>query len=145
MILETPHSNRDNVLLINDLVGKPYNLIKAIRMQGTVSKKMIIAEYSANMKNVPNSALGTTYGNIELRPLGILVGLFKGLTNFTWVVPYYQLTIYNNDCSSLFAQGRFIRFKRDEAYEKSKSFLHKLLKQKAGYESKYDFLNFKEA
>ena len=67
-------------------------------MKGTVSNRMIIEEYSAN---------------IELRPLGILVGIFKGLTNFTWVIPYYQLIIYNNDCSSLYSQGRIIRFRRD--------------------------------
>ncbi|MDL5513060.1 hypothetical protein QSE00_14630 [Arenibacter sp. M-2] len=112
-------------------------------MKGTVSNRMIIEEYSANMKDFLNSSFDATYANIELRPLGILVGIFKGLTNFTWVIPYYQLIIYNNDCSSLYSQGRFIRFRRDVAFEKSKSFLHKLLKQKAGYESKYDFLNFK--
>ncbi|MEQ8220265.1 MAG: hypothetical protein RH981_18670 [Arenibacter sp.] len=143
MILETSHNNKDISLLINDLVGKPFNFIKTIKLKGTVSKRMIIEESSANMKDYLNSTFDATYANIELRPLGILVRIIKGFSNFTWVIPYYQLVMYKGDYSSLYAQGRFIRFRKDEAFKSSKSFLHKLLKYKARYESKYDFLNFK--
>ena len=143
MILETSHNNKDISLLINDLVGKPFSFIKTIKLKGTVSKRMIIEESSANMKDYLNSTFDATYANIELRPLGILVRIIKGFSNFTWVIPYYQLVMYKGDYSSLYAQGRFIRFRKDEAFKSSKSFLHKLLKYKARYESKYDFLNFK--
>jgi len=143
MIIETSHSNKDISLLINDLVGKPFSFIKSIKMKGTVSKRMIIEESSANMKDYLNSTFDATYANIELRPLGILVRIIKGLTNFTWIIPYYQLVIYKGDFGSLYAQGRHIRFRGDEAFEKSKSFFYRLLKQKAKYESKYDFLNYK--
>ena len=143
MILETSHNNKDISLLINDLVGKPFSFIKTIKLKGTVSKRMIIEESSANMTDYLNSTFDATYANIELRPLGILVRIIKGFSNFTWVIPYYQLVMYKGDYSSLYAQGRFIRFRKDEAFKSSKSFLHKLLKYKARYESKYDFLNFK--
>ncbi|MBU2903923.1 hypothetical protein KO529_03930 [Arenibacter algicola] len=143
MIIDTTHRNNDTSLLINDLVGKPFSFIKTIKMKGTVSKKMVIEESSENMKDYLNSIFDATYANIELRPLGILVGIIKGFTNFTWVIPYYQLVIYKGDYSSLYAQGRFIRFRKDESFDNSKPFLHKLIKLKARYESKYDFLNFK--
>jgi|TARA_R110002049_G_scaffold73883_1_gene190764 hypothetical protein len=143
MILETSHNNKDISLLINDLVGKPFSFIKTIKLKGTVSKRMIIEESSANMTDYLNSTFDATYASIELRPLGILVRIIKGFSNFTWVIPYYQLVMYKGDYSSLYAQGRFIRFRKDEAFKSSKSFLHKLLKYKARYESKYDFLNFK--
>lgn len=143
MILDTTHRDNDTSLLINDLVGKPFSFLKTIKMKGTVSKKMVIEESSDNMKGYLNSIFDATYANIELRPLGILVRIFKGLTNFTWVIPYYQLVIYKGDYSSLYAQGRFIRFRKDESFETSKPFLLKLIKLKASYESKYDFLNFK--
>lgn len=143
MILETSHNNKDISLLINDVVGKPFSFIKTIKLKGTVSKRMIIEELSANMKDYLNITFDATYANIELRPLGILVRIIKGFSNFTWVIPYYQLVMYKGDYSSLYAQGRFIRFRKDETFKSSKSFLHKLLKYKARYESKYDFLNFK--
>tara|TARA_R110000744_G_scaffold106220_3_gene202426 strand:- start:3332 stop:3763 length:432 start_codon:yes stop_codon:yes gene_type:complete len=143
MILETSHNNKDISLLINDLVGKPFSFIKTIKLKGTVSKRMIIEESSANMTDYLNSTFDATYASVELRPLGILVRIIKGFSNFTWVIPYYQLVMYKGDYSSLYAQGRFIRFRKDEAFKSSKSFLHKLLKYKARYESKYDFLNFK--
>jgi len=143
MILDTTHRNNDTSLLINDIVGKPFSFLKTIKMKGTVSKRMVIEESSNNMKDYLNSTFDATYANIELRPLGILVRIIKGFTNFTWVIPYYQLVIYKGDYSSLYAQGRFVRFRKDEAFENSKPFLHKLLKYKARYESKYDFLNFK--
>lgn len=143
MILETSHNNKDISLLINDLVGKPFSFIKTIKLKGTVSKRMIIEESSANMTHYLNSTFDATYASVELRPLGILVRIIKGFSNFTWVIPYYQLVMYKGDYSSLYAQGRFIRFRKDEAFKSSKSFLHKLLKYKARYESKYDFLNFK--
>ena len=143
MILETSHNNKDISLLINDLVGKPFSFIKTIKLKGTVSKRMIIEESSANMTDYLNSTFDATYASVELRPLGILVRIIKGFSNFTWVIPYYQLVMYKGDYSSLYAQGRFIRFRKDEAFKSSKSFLHKLLVYKARYESKYDFLNFK--
>ena len=143
MILDTTHRNNDTSLLINDIVGKPFSFLKTIKMKGTVSKKMVIEESSDNMKDYLNNIFDATYANIELRPLGILVRIIKGLTNFTWVIPYYQLVMYKGDYSSLYAQGRFIRFRKDGSFENSKSFLHKLMKLKARYESKYDFLNFK--
>ena len=112
-------------------------------MKGTVSKRMIIEESSDNMKDYLNSTFDATYANIELRQLGILVRIFKGLTNFTWVIPYYQLVIYKSNRRSIYAQGRYIRFRADRNFEENKEFFEKLLGQKEKYEAKYDYLNFK--
>lgn len=143
MILETSHTNKDISLLINDLVGKPFGLIKNLKMKGTVSKRMIIEESSDNMKDYLNSTFDATYANIELRQLGILVRIIKGLTNFTWVIPYYQLVIYKSNLRSIYAQGRYIRFRADRNFEENKEYFEKLLGQKEKYEAKYDYLNFK--
>lgn len=42
MMLDTTYSNKVNIELINDLVGKPYSIIKSIRMNGIGSKRMIV-------------------------------------------------------------------------------------------------------
>ncbi|MCK0188411.1 hypothetical protein [Arenibacter sp. F20364] len=143
MILETSHSNKDDSLLINDLVGKPFGLLKTIQLKGVGSSRMIIEEASPNMKSFLNTTFDATYANIELRPFGILLRILNGLRNFTWVIPYYQLVIYKSNCSSIYAQGRFIHFREDHYFKNNKSFLRKLLRLKAKYETKYQFLNFK--
>jgi len=143
MILDTSHKNKDISLLINDLVGRPFSFIKTIKMKGTVSKKMIINEVSPNMKSYLNPPYDATYANIELRPLGILIKIIKGLSNYTWVIPYYQLVIYKNNHNSVFAQGRFIHFGMNRNFEENISFFDKLLHLKEKYGAKYDFLNFK--
>ncbi len=42
MILETTHTNKENIELINDLVGKPFSFLQSLRMKGIGSKRMII-------------------------------------------------------------------------------------------------------
>lgn len=143
MILETSHKNKDISLLINDVVGKPFSFIKTIKMKGCTSKKMIIEDSSPNLKAYQNRAIDATFANIELRPLGILIRIIKGLSNFTWVIPYYQLVIYKSNSNHIYSQGRFIRFGVDKNFKENKDFFDKLFIQKANYKTKYDFLNFK--
>lgn len=142
MVLDTSNKNKNIVLLINDLVGKPFGLIQLIKMKGSFSKKMIIENAGANMSIYTNKANVVTRADVELRPLGILIRIFKGIKTFTWVVPFYQLVLYKKDCSTIHAHGRFLRFKKDHIFERNKSFFLKLLDQKAAYDSKYGFLEY---
>ncbi|MFD0990936.1 hypothetical protein ACFQ1R_12580 [Mariniflexile jejuense] len=137
MILDTTYSNKVNIELINDLVGKPYSIIKSIRMKGIGSKRMIIEEVSPNMKQYINVVDDASYANIELRPLGILIRINKALKNYTWVIPYYQLVIYKTNLRSIHAQGRYIRFKNSITLKENKLFFNKLLDLKAKYEEQY--------
>jgi len=139
MILETTYSNQEQKELINDLVGKPIGFLQSFKMNGTGSKRMIIDDVSINMKDYVNSVADATYANIELRPIGILIRINKGLRNFTWVIPYYQLVIYKTNGSSIHAQGRFIHFKNNITLKENKSFFNKMLNEKVNYDSQYSF------
>ena len=142
MVLDTSHKNKNIVLLINDLVGKPFSFIQLLKMKGSFSKKMIIADAGVNMSIYLNKTNAVTLANIELRPLGILIRIFKGIKTFTWVIPFYQMVLYNKDYSSIHAHGRFLQFKKDHLFERNNAFFHKLLNQKAAYESKYGSLKY---
>ena len=139
MILETTYIDRKQDEIINDLVGKPFGLFQAIKMQGIGSKRMAIENVSPNMKNYINTTEDTTYANIELRLIGILILINKGLRNFAWVIPYYQLVIFKTNGSSIHAQGRFIQFKNDINFKENKVFFKKLLDEKLKYDSQYNF------
>ena len=103
-------------------------------MGGVGSKRMIIGEVSPNLKMYLNNVADINYANIELRSGGILVHINKGLKNFTWAIPYYQLVLYKTDGSSIHAQGRFVKFTRNKLFVENKKFFNKLLDIKVQYD-----------
>lgn len=141
MILDTTYSNKEYDELINDLVGKPFGLMQSLKMKGVGSKRMVIEDVSPNMKQYLNTVDDTNYANLELRPIGLLIRINKGLKNYTWVIPYYQLVIYKTNGSSIHAQGRFIHFRNNVTFKENKSFFDKLLNEKVKYEAQYNILS----
>ncbi len=137
MILETTYTIKEHKELINDLVGKRFSFFQAIKIKGIGSKRMIIDDASMNMKQYTNDIADTTYANIELRPIGILIRINKGLRNFTWVIPFYQLVIYKTDGISIHAQGRYVHFKNSITLRENKNFFKKMLNAKLKYNSKF--------
>lgn len=139
MVLETTYKEKKYDELIDDLVGKRFGLFQAIKMKGIGSKRLAIENVSMNMKNFVNTLADTTFANIELRPIGILIRINKGLRNFTWIIPYYQLVIYKSNGSSIHAQGRFIQFKNDRNFKENKAFFNKMLDKKIKYDAQFQF------
>lgn len=140
MVVDTTYKNKDHELLINDLVGRPFGFMQSIKMRGIGSKRMIIEDTSPNMKQYLNVVADVNYANLELRPLGVLIRINKGLKNFTWIIPYYQLVIYKTNGSSIHAQGRFIHFRNNKTFKENKAFFDRLLDEKVKYESQYNVL-----
>ncbi len=140
MVLNTTYTNKEHIELINDLVGKPFGFVQSIKMKGIGSKRMIIEGTSPNMKQYLNLVADVNYANLELRPLGVLIRINKGLKNYTWVIPYYQLVIYKTNGSSIHAQGRFIHFRNSITFKENKAFFDKLLDEKVKYEAQYSIL-----
>lgn len=137
MVYNTTYKNEEVKELINDVLGKPFSFIQALRLGGIGSKRMIIEEVSNNLNNLLNKVSDINYGNIELRPNGILVMINKGLENYTWVIPYRQLVIYKTYGLSIHAQGKFIRFKNNKMFKENTSFFKKLIRLKV--KSQEDF------
>jgi hypothetical protein len=140
MILDTSYTSKEQIELINDLVGKPFGFMQSIKMKGIGSKRMIIEDTSPNMKQYLNDIADVNYANLELRPIGVLIRINKGLKTFTWVIPYYQMVIYKTNGSSIHAQGRFIHFRNNKTFKENKAFFDKLLDEKVKYESQYSVL-----
>lgn len=140
MILDTTYTNKEHIELINGLVGKPFGFMQSIKMKGIGSKRMMIEDVSPNMNQYLNLVADVNYANLELRPIGLLIRINKGLKNFTWVIPYYQLVIYKTDGSSIHAQGKFIHFRNNMTFKENKAFFNKLLDEKVKYDTEYNIL-----
>ncbi|MGK0413883.1 MAG: hypothetical protein ACJA1B_002099 [Polaribacter sp.] len=139
MIFNTTYANKDAKVTITDLVGESYSFIEAIKMKGVGSKRMVIEDVSPGFKNILNSVSDINYGNIEIRKKGIIVHITKGLKNYSWALPFYQLHIYKTNGYSIHGQGNFVRFKVNKLLQENKKFLDKLLDLKIENETNYSF------
>ncbi|MDB9754838.1 hypothetical protein OAB20_00945 [Winogradskyella sp.] len=137
MILNTTHHNSEHKKIIADLIGSSFSLVQKLKLGGVGSKRMIVDDVSPNMKSMMNVVSDVNYANIELRPKGVLVMINKGLKNFTWVIPYYQLVIYKTNGSSIHAQGRFVHFRNSKTFKENKKFFDKLLDEKVKYDTQF--------
>jgi hypothetical protein len=139
VIFNTTHTDKETSKEIDTLLGKPFTLLQSIKLKGTGSKRMIIDEVSVGFKNIMNTVSDLNYGNIELREKGILVHINKGLRNFSWAIPFYQLHIYKTSGFSIHAQGNFVRFKSNKLLKENKKFIEKLMDCKIKNDEQYDF------
>lgn len=139
MIFDTTHTNKEATASINGVLGKPYSFIDAIKMKGVGSKRMMVKSVSPKFQNILNTVSDINYANIELRKKGIIVHIAKGHKNYSWAVPFYQLTIYQTGGFSVYAQGNFVRFENNKLLKENKKFLNKLVDLKCEDSKKYEF------
>ncbi|MBL86362.1 MAG: hypothetical protein CMO82_06860 [Winogradskyella sp.] len=137
MLIDTTNYNSEHKQIIADFVGSPFSLVQKLKLKGVGSKRMIVDEVSPNLQQVLNIVSDINYGNIELRPKGILIHITKGLKNFTWIIPYYHLVIYKINGSSIHAQGKFVHFRANKTFKENKKFFDKLIDQKTKYDMLY--------
>jgi hypothetical protein len=142
MILDSTYKNKDHKQLLLDVVGEPFTFLDSLKMKGIGSKRMIINDVSPNLNTYLNTVSDINYANIELRKSGILIFINKGLQNFTWAIPYYQLVIYKTNGASIHAQGKFVHFKNNITFKENKLFFKKMLDQKIKYDAEYNFQPF---
>lgn len=139
MIFNTTHKNKDEEATINDLVGSAYTFFEAIKKKGVGSKRMMVSDVSPNFRNIMNVVSDINYANIEIRKKGILVHINKGLKNFSWAIPFYQLYMYKTDGFSIHAQGNFIKFTSNKLLKENKKFIEKLVDLKIENDKNYEF------
>ena len=139
MIFNTTLKNKDATATMNDLLGQPYSFVKAINLGGVGSKRMIIDAVSPGFLKLINAVSDINYGNIELREKGVVIHINKGLKNFSWAIPYYQLHTYKTEGFSIHAQGNFVRFKSNKLLKENKKFIDKIINCKIENNKQYDF------
>ena len=141
MIYDTTYSDKEITKSINKIVGKPFSFFQSLRLNGIGSKRMIIDKVSPNLSQYLNTVSSLNYANIELRPLGILIRINKGLQNYAWTIPYYHLVIFKTNGSSIHAQGKFIHFRNNRTFKENKAFYKKMMNQKILFDEQYNFID----
>ena len=133
MILDSTVLSKTQKLEIDNLVGSSYSIWDSLRLKGIGSSKLNIESYSEKFKPFLEQNNSLNYCNIELRPKGIIVHINKRASRFSWVMPYYALSIFSSEHLGIHSNGQFLKIKHDDLYTKSVSLIQKIIACKADY------------
>ena len=127
--------NKETEKEINAEMGKPFGLIEKLKLGGIGSRRMIIENFSEDIKNLTLKVSGIQYANIELRPNGIIVHINQGIYTHAWTIPYFRLSVFNGDFFTIHGGGSHIQFNKEKSWKENKEFLQKIVKLKSEFVS----------
>lgn len=129
------YKNKETEKEINAEMGKPFGLIEKLKLGGIGSRRMIIENFSEDIKNLKLKVSGIQYANIELRPNGIIVHINQGIYTHAWTIPYFRLSVFNGDFFTIHGGGSHIKFNKEKSWKENKEFLQKIVKLKSEFVS----------
>ena len=129
------YKNKETEKEINVEMGKPFGLIEKLKLGGIGSRRMIIENFSEDIKNLKLTVSGIQYANIELRPNGIIVHINQGIYTHAWTIPYFRLSVFNGDFFTIHGGGSHIQFNKEKSWKENKEFLQKIVKLKSEFVS----------
>ncbi len=132
-IYNISYKDKETDKLINEEMGDAYSLIKKLQLGGIGSRRMVIEHFSKNMNHLKLKVSGLQYGNIEIRPKGIILHINQGVYTYAWTIPYFRLSIYNGDFFTLHGNGNYIHFNKEKSWKENRNFLQKLIQLKSNY------------
>ena len=132
-IYNISYKDKETDKLINEEMGNAYSLIKKIQLGGIGSRRMIIENFSENMSNLKLKVSGLQYGNIEIRPKGIILHINQGVYTYGWTIPFFRLSIYNGDFFTIHGNGNFVQFNKEKSWKENRTFLQKLIQVKSEF------------
>ena len=127
MIYDITLYDRQTRALVNEKMGKPFSLLKRVKLLGIGSTRMIIEKVSPQLMQYLGTSSSLDYANIELRPQGIIIHFRQKMREYIWLIPYYHLQTYQSEFFSIHAQGHFMKFRLNSVYPLNKKFIRKML------------------
>ncbi len=116
------------------IVGKKYNIIDSILLNGIGSKRLIVKKYSKTFIEIIEKKIDLIYSNIELRKKGIIVYIATGQKRFSWVIPYYKLVLFKTPNYTIHCGEDFITFSNEINYKENINFFRKLIDHKIKFD-----------
>jgi len=137
MIYNISYRDREIIREINNTLGKPFGVIERFKMRGIGSPRFILDSASEEVTKRLPSDESMVKVSIELRPKGVIVHFKKFTEHYTWIIPYYKLTIYNLDTFSIYGDTTFMKFSQSTMKKSHRKFIKKLINLKADFSKNY--------
>lgn len=128
MIIDNTVPTTDLTRKIDKIVGKSFSFLARYRMGGIGSHRMYVKAYSQGFEKLLQRNSNSLYGNIELRPDGVIIHISQRNHRFSWILPYYQLSVFQSEGFTLHGNGEFVRFHTDAYFDKNKVFFERMFK-----------------
>ena len=132
-IYNISYKDKETDKLINEEMSNAYSIIKKLQLGGIGSRRLIIEYFSENMNHLKLKVSGLQYGNIEIRPKGIILHINQGVYTYAWTIPFFRLSIYNGDFFTIHGNGNYIQFNKEKSWKENRNFLQKLIRLKSEY------------
>ena len=131
MLKNISYNNPKIIDEINNYVGKPYTILKRLKIGGIGSSKLIINSADSIIENLLNLDNNLNYCNIEIRTKGIIIHFKSLLETYGLIVPFYKLKIFKGKANeySIYIDNFFIKVNVSEKNEHD--FFKKILRLRA--------------
>jgi len=131
MLKNISYNNPKIIDEINNYVGKPYTILKRLKIGGIGSSKLIINSADSIIENLLNLDNNLNCCNIEIRPKGIIIHFKSLLETYGLIVPFYKLKIFKGRANeySIYIDNFFIKVNASEKNEHD--FFKKILRLRA--------------
>ena len=131
MLKNISYNNPKIIDEINNYVGKPYTILKRLKIGGIGSSKLIINSADSIIENLLNLYNNLNYCNVEIRPKGIIIHFKSLLETYGLIVPFYKLKIFKGRANeySIYIDNFFIKVNASEQNEHD--FFKKILRLRA--------------
>ena len=134
MIYNSTYKNDELDNECEKIVGKKYNIIDSILLNGIGSKRLIVKKYSKNFIEIIEKKIDLIYSNIELIKKGIIVYIATGQKRYSWVIPYYKLVLFKTPNYTIHCDEDFITFSNEINYKENINFFKKLIDHKIKFD-----------
>jgi len=131
MLKNISYNNPKIIDEINNYVGKPYTILKRLKIGGIGSSKLIINSADSIIENLLKLDNNLNYCNVEIRPKGIIIHFKSLLETYGLIVPFYKLKIFKGRANeySIYIDNFFIKVNASEKNEHD--FFKKILRLRA--------------
>lgn len=131
MLKNISYNNPKIIDEINNYVGKPYTILKRLKIGGIGSSKLIINSADSIIENLLKLDNNLNYCNIEIRPKGIIIHFKSLLETYGLIIPFYKLKIFKGKANeySIYIDNLFIKVNASEKNEHD--FFKKILRLRA--------------
>jgi hypothetical protein len=127
MIFDTSYYDPEIKKIIDETLGKSYSFVDRLKMKGIGSTRMEILDCSSDIKELLPSGFSGNFASIELRPKGVIVHFKKFTEHFSWIIPFYSLSIIQSNSINIHSKGSFIKLQLRT--KNSSPFIQKLIHQ----------------
>ena len=137
MIYNISYRDRKIIRAINETIGRPFSVIERLKLKGIGSPRFILNNSSDDINKLLPSDESLVKISIELRPNGIIVHFKKFTEHYSWIIPYYKLTIYNSNNLTIYSDSSFMKISKDNLRKPHIKFMKKLINLKAEFSKNY--------